>query len=176
MEHIRIKQWRNNGTRAFESGRSLKALVVVLIWACVGNVGASDERVNVDPLVLLREQVKGLQEALISARIEADILREQLLNKAEDKADLVDGSALVREKEYLILDVNKELGLVILNGGRRDGVKPGLMFDVINGDKSVTAVRVLDARVAISGALVQNGTREWPKVQDRAVVAAGSKN
>jgi hypothetical protein len=50
------------------------------------------------------------------------------------------------------------------------------MFDVINGDDSVTTVRVVDSRWAIAGAVIQNMSRKLPKVQDRAVLAAGSKN
>lgn len=131
-------------------------------------------------LIILRGQVKSLSEALVSAKIECDVLKARLEARAHEVDDpsgeRLGGSSMLRDKNYLILDVNKELGMVILNGGRWDGVKPGLMFDVIRGDKSVATVRVVDSRSAIAGAVIQNVSWELPKVQDRVVLAAGSKN
>lgn len=180
MGRIPIKQSQSKGVGARCWGQWLKSIVVVIVGACVVNACAADDGTDTGRVIVLRKQVNVLQAALVSARIEIDSLRARLENKAEGTAGLVGelfhGSELVVKKEYLILDVNKELGMVILNGGRQDGVKPGLMFNVIKGDKSVTTVRVVDARATIAGALVQNGSREWPKVQDRAVVVAGSKN
>lgn len=151
-------------------------LVAVLVMAC----SASEEERAAGELKVLRRQVESLSEALVSAKIECDGLKARLETRAheagETSSEKLGGSAMLRDKNYLILDVNKELGMVILNGGRRDGVKPGLMFDVINGDKSVATVRVVDSRSAIAGAVIQNVGRELPKVQDRVVLAAGSKN
>ncbi|MEI6166824.1 MAG: hypothetical protein WCS52_06485 [bacterium] len=151
-------------------------LVAVLVAAC----SASEDDRDVGEVKVLRRQVQSLSEALVSAKMECDGLKARLETRAheadETSSERLGGSAILRDKKYLILDVNKELGMVILNGGRRDGVKPGLMFDVISGDKSVATVRVVDSRSAIAGAVIQNVGRELPKVQDRVVLAAGSKN
>jgi len=141
-------------------------------------VDASEEETEL--IRSLRRQVSSLSAALVDSKIELDFLKAELKRRVNGEADVADSvsddAASIRGKEYRILDVNKELGMVILNGGRRDGVKPGLMFDVINEDKSLTTVRVVDSRSAIAGAVIQNMSRGLPKVQDRAVLRAGSKN
>jgi len=158
-----------------------KAIIAsFIVLVVVNSTAASNEVDKVELNRVLKNQVRNLSDALATAKIEIDYLKARLETRACEVAEasgiVLDSPATLREKKYLILDVNKELGMVILNGGRRDGVKPGLMFDVINGDKSVTTVRVVDTRAAIAGAVIQNMSRELPKVQDRAVLAAGSKN
>ncbi len=155
-------------------------ILSLLATVFINRAVASDEGDRDKIVEGLRGQVRNLSEALVDAKIENDLLRVRLESRtgevAESIGDLLNGSAMLREKEYLILDVNKELGMVILNGGRRDGIKPGLMFDVIDGDKSVTTVRVVDSRSVIAGAVILDMNRKLPKVQDRALLAAGSKN
>ena len=179
MERILIKQWQSKGVGARDLRQCIKSIFIVCVLACVVNTCAAEDDADAKRVLNLQAQVNNLQEALVSARIEMDLLKARCENLAGDHAgpvgSLIHGSELVLQ-EYFVLDVNKELGMVILSGGRQNGVKPGLMFNVIKGDKSVTTVRVVDARATIAGALVQSGSREWPKVQDRAVVAAGSKN
>jgi hypothetical protein len=84
--------------------------------------------------------------------------------------------AEMRKKEFRILDVNKELGMVILDGGRQDGVKPGLQFAVMQEDRAVATMRVVDVRAAVAGAVIQKTNRAFPRVQDRAVVVTGFGN
>jgi hypothetical protein len=127
---------------------------------------------------LLRRQVKYLTEALAKAKADADFLRARLDNRAYEAAGGKGGSpvspASVKEKEYRILDVNKELGMVVLDGGRQDGLKPGVRFAVIQKDRAVATVRVVDVRSAVAGAVIQKADRAFPRVQDRAVVVTGS--
>ncbi len=155
-------------------------IVGFFIKGVVYTSGASEEDRLAEGVRLVKSQNLGLQEALITAKAEIDYLKVRIQNCANKEAECagcVPGkSATVRDKEYLILDVNEKLGMVIINGGRRDGVKPGLMFNVINEDRSMTTVRVVDARATIAGAVIQNMDRELPKVRDRAIFAAGSKN
>ena len=85
-------------------------------------------------------------------------------------------AASVKVKEYRILDVNKELGMVILSGGRQDGVKPGVQFAIMQENRAVATVRVVDVRTAVAGAVIQKTGWAYPRVQDRAIVVTGSKN
>jgi hypothetical protein len=138
-----------------------------------GAVRAGEEDVD-----LLRRQVKYLTEALAKAKADTDNLRARLDKRAYEAAGGRGGSpvspASVREKEYRILDVNKDLGMVVLDGGRQDGLKPGLQFAVIQKDRAVATVRVVDVRAAVAGAVIQKAGRAFPRVQDRAVVVTGS--
>ncbi len=128
----------------------------------------------------LLRQVKYLTEALALAKAETDGLRARLDGRAcETAAGRVGKSvnpAGVEKKEFRVLDVNKELGMVILDGGRQDGVKPGLQFAVMQEDRAVATVRVVDSRTAVAGAVIQKTSRAFPRVQDRAVVVTGSGN
>ena len=151
-----------------------------LVWSYANAAKASEELSDGKMTRVLQRQVVNLSEELVAAKIEIDCLKGRIESRADNAGELsrvlLGDESSLRGKKYLILDVNKELGMVILNGGHRDGVKPGLMFNVISGDKSVTTVRVVDVRSAIAGAIIQNMSGELPKVQDRAVLSAGSKN
>lgn len=180
MERTRIKLWPSKGFDGLLVGGLFKpCLAVLLVWNMQGVVAQAGSDSGATESAQLECQVRTLSEALVAAKVEIDMLKSRFEGRSggadSGKAEIVPAGT-VRKIEYLILDVNKELGMVILNGGRRDGVKPGLMFDVVEGDKSVTTVRVVDARADIAGAVIQNADREIPKVQDRAVVAAGLKN
>ena len=127
----------------------------------------------------LRRQVKFLSTELASARAEADALKALLDERGRNRAGqfgMMIPNTGVREKEYRVLDVNRELGMVILNGGRRDGIKPGLQFAVLEKGRSVATVRIVDVRTAVAGAVIQDMDRGVPAVDDRAVLVTGSRN
>lgn len=126
----------------------------------------------------LGRQVGYLTEALARAKAETDDLRARLDSRAHEAAGGRGGSSTravaAGKKEYRILDVNKELGMVVLDGGRQDGLKPGLRFAVMQGDRAVAMVRVVDVRTAVAGAVIRKTDRAFPRVQDRAVVVTGT--
>jgi hypothetical protein len=55
-----------------------------------------------------------------------------------------------------VIDVKPDLALVVSDLGSRQGVKTGMPFQVWRGDRQVAAVRVVDVRDAVSGAIVQS--------------------
>ena len=127
----------------------------------------------------LRRQVKYLGEALATAKAETDALKARLDGRAYEAVKHPDGlpsGMAVRERDYRILDVNEELGMVILDGGRQDGLKPGLLFAVVGQGRAMTKVRIVDVRTAVAGAVVQEMGVGFPKVHDRAVLVTGSRN
>ena len=72
------------------------------------------------------------------------------------------------------ISVKDELALVVMNIGTRHGVRVGMPFEVIRGEKLIGAVRVVDVREGIAGAVVQNLTSEKDRIQvgDRLKVNA----
>jgi hypothetical protein len=129
----------------------------------------------------LRTQVRVLSEALATARAENDFLRARLDRQEVESGggavgDWVPGGRGARDIEYRIVDVNKGLGLAVLNAGRRQGVRPGMTFAVMQGDRSVATLRVVDARGAVAGAVIET-TAAWryPRAQDRAIRVAGTR-
>ena len=147
--------------------------VVISLLAVVSGAGETAEDV-----VRLKRQVRYLGEALAKSNAEVDGLKAKLDGRsysAADGSEAVAPNVAVTEKVYRVLDVNKELGMVILDGGRRDGLRPGLQFAVIEKGQAVARVRVVDVRTAVAGAVVQEDSLGFPRVLDRAVLATGSR-
>jgi chromosome segregation ATPase len=56
--------------------------------------------------------------------------------------------------EALVLDVNKDLKLVILNKGKKDDVKIGYVFDIYRGSQYKGQVRIQDVQEGIASGLI----------------------
>lgn len=154
-------------------GYGMRSWIAVGCLACAG-LAAADETAG-DRTELLRKQVEYLADALAKAKVEADGLRAKLDRQELEKIDAAAGIAAESDKEWKILDVNRDLGMAILNVGRRNGVRPGIRMAVVQKDKSVAALRVVDVRAGIAGAVIENvGRGVYPKTGDRLIVAKGS--
>jgi outer membrane murein-binding lipoprotein Lpp len=55
-----------------------------------------------------------------------------------------------------IVSLKNELGIAVLNVGVRDGVKPGMPFEIFREDKPIAKVLVTEVRNSVSGAIVQD--------------------
>lgn len=74
-------------------------------------------------------------------------------------------------REARIIDANRELGYVVLDAGRRDGVREGMVFEVIDGEQTVARVRASDVREDLTGAAVEAvAAGRYPRPADRARV------
>ncbi len=121
---------------------------------------------------------EALIEALAEARFEADRLRARLETLEFGRRDGgwipgdVPGSIDVAAMETLrVLDVNRQLRMVIISGGYREGLRPGMRFALMRGSESTARVRVIDVRGAISGAVIeQERSRRSAAVADRPVL------
>jgi hypothetical protein len=72
-----------------------------------------------------------------------------------------------------VLDVNKELQLVVLSLGRANGVTIGMPFLVLRGDTVLAHVKVVDVREKICGALIEKAERSTAiAVGDRVKLSA----
>lgn len=54
-----------------------------------------------------------------------------------------------------IVSLKPDLGIAVLSVGSRDGVKPGMPFEIFREDKPIAKVLVTEVRSSISGAVVQ---------------------
>lgn len=54
-----------------------------------------------------------------------------------------------------VVSLKPELGIAVINLGRRDGVKPGMPFEVYREDKPIAKVLITEVRGAVAGAVVQ---------------------
>jgi hypothetical protein len=56
----------------------------------------------------------------------------------------------------MVVDVKEDLALIVANIGEKQGVRIGMPFQVWRDDKRIGAVRVVDVRESISGAVIQS--------------------
>jgi hypothetical protein len=153
---------------------SLVAVFGVVVAALGGEAveGGSD-------VESLRRQVKYLSESLAGARAESDALRSQLDRKRFDEAG-GDGAEMALNgagslgRDCKILEINEDLGIVVLNAGRRQGIRPGLQFTVMREARAIARVRVINVRAMIAGAVLQKVNGSYPRAQDRAVLVTGT--
>lgn len=121
----------------------------------------------------LREQVAALEAlvgeltvSLAEARFERDRLGVQV-----ERLPAAAGAAELAATAMAVLDVNRGLGLVVLDAGTAAGIRPGMVFGVLRADEVIARVRTVDVRERIAGAKVEALTSDvYPERGDRAVV------
>lgn len=74
----------------------------------------------------------------------------------------------------MVISMKDDLSLVVANIGSNQGVKIGMPFNVVRGEKAIGNVRVIDVREKISGAVIQNLSADSLRVEvgDRLTVMA----
>ena len=156
-------------------------VVLALTLACAGGLANAEGPPVPAVAVGLQEQVRVLAEALATAHAENDLLKARLDRRQYEAeggtaGELVPGGRSGGETSGKVLDVNKGLGIVVLNMGRGQGMRPGMTFAIMQGDRSVATVRVVDARAAIAGAVIETVSAwHYPQAQDRAIRMTGSR-
>ena len=126
------------------SDRSRKSLsaelmrMLQLAQACL-------EKSDAESKLVLQTELKSAEETLVKAAVGDFGALEQ--KAAEPPADLQNGK---------VSAVKPELGCVVINLGTRQGVKVGMPFQVRRGTKLIATIRVVDARQAFAGTVIQN--------------------
>lgn len=71
-----------------------------------------------------------------------------------------------------IVSLKNDLGIAVLGVGARDGVKPGMPFEIYREDKPIAKILVTEVRHSVSGAVVQElaSVSDPVRVGDRAKV------
>lgn len=67
----------------------------------------------------------------------------------------VDESAPQDLTDIRVVSMKPDLGVAVIGVGSRDGVKPGMPFQIFREDKPIAKVLVTDVRATVSGAVVQ---------------------
>lgn len=148
----------------------------------------SDLRIVTDQKKKLSDSLVGLAEAsMVFAKTaqnsDAEARRtletalakgDQVLRAANNVAAGDEGKAAKSLHEARVVSMKPEFGVAILDVGSRDGVKPGMPFEITRGEKTVGRVFVTDVRKGVSGAVVQEvvNPADPVKVGDRGKVEA----
>lgn len=75
-------------------------------------------------------------------------------------------------QDVRIVSLKPDLGIAVLSAGARDGVKPGMPFEIYREDKPIAKILVTEVRGSVSGAVVQElaNAADPVKVGDRGKV------
>jgi hypothetical protein len=106
-----------------------------------------------------------LETELRNARIALGDSSPNAVEAAAVPASISDGMAIA---------VKDDLSLVVINLGSKQGVREGMPFQVVRGEKIIGRVRVVDVREKIAGAVVQDlfSEKDQIKVGDHLKVDA----
>ena len=152
-------------------------LAVVVSWVVLERDAAAESpTIEVERL---RRQVEWLSESLAVAKAEVDALKARLdrneFEVARGMAAEVSERGAMPQLECSVLEVNEELGMAVVNAGRRQGLRPGMQLAAMRGGKAVARLRIVDVRPMIAGVVIERTGREFPGARDRVVLATGSK-
>jgi len=97
--------------------------LALIVWFACGWLAVADDEIE-----RLQQRVVWLTDSLASARAEIDWLRALLGRNGSEDPSKVGGGILtmdssVRNFEFRILEVNEELGMVVVNAGRKMGLR-----------------------------------------------------
>jgi predicted nuclease with TOPRIM domain len=140
----------------------------------------TDKKQLTEAIIRLSEAVLRFSKTATSADAEARLTLEAEIRNANHAlgvgaVDALEGipvpSTLV---DAIVISVRDEIALVVANLGQKQGVKVGMPFQVIRGDKLIGIVRVVDVREKFAGAVIQNLSSEKDRIRvgDRLKVDA----
>ena len=123
----------------------------------------------------LEDRIDLLTATLAFERAEQDIRMVKDI-RAEMAAGLSAGKAgLEPATDVRVVDANRDLGMIVLNAGTVDGIRPGMWFYVLREDRMVARVRTTVVRERIAGAALEEAEAgEYPKAGDRVVLQVAS--
>jgi hypothetical protein len=163
---------------------SIGGVVLALILGVSGRAraegGVGDRSEEDSGPARLELQVRYLSAALAAAWSEVDALRARLDGKILGSAPAAvpgDGMARLLEGGARVREANRELGLVVLDAGARQGVRAGLVLMVMRDKQPLARVRVVDVRRRVAGAVIEelSAGAPYPGPGDRLVVMTDGK-
>ena len=117
-----------------------------------------------------RQQIRQMTESLALARTEADELRLRHSREALLDGRPEGGRVEVERTSLGLVDANPALGMIAIDAGQADGLRPGMRFSVLRDQRAIARVRVAEVRDSISGAVVEETQAgEYPRKGDSLV-------
>ena len=141
---------------------------------------ASDERIKFrDSLIQLNEAVLQYQKDATNvnsaARLELEVaMRDTVKVLGLDSSKAIGPQPVSSTlSDSIVVSVKDDLALIVANVGLHHGVRLGMPFEVVRGQDVIGTVRIVDIRQTVSGALIQNLSKNKTiKVGDHLKVLA----
>lgn len=137
----------------------------------------SEALVSLAEASLLFARTAESPDAEAKRALEAALAKGDQVLRAANNLKSDDPSATKSLHEARVVSMKTEAGVAVLDVGSRDGVKPGMPFEIYREDKPVARVLVTDVRRTVSGAVVQelSNPSDSVKVGDLGKVETNKK-
>lgn len=114
-------------------------------------------------------QVSELTVLLAEARMALDRLQVERDHLPELRGQA--GESVSGQGARHVVEANRDLSLVVLDGGVAAGIRPGMIFAVVRDSNVVARVRAVDVRETISAARIETVVGDvYPQTGDRLVI------
>jgi len=135
----------------------------------------NEKKRRTEALVRLSEAVLQFSKTASPADVDARLILEAEVRNANDALGVEAGGAVEGRPisstltDAAVISVKNELALVVIDLGRKQGIKVGMPFQVIRENAFVGVVRVVEVRETFCGAVIQhlNSESNPAKVGDR---------
>jgi hypothetical protein len=131
----------------------------------------ADKKRLTEAMIRLAEAVLQYASTATSADPEARLTLEAEVRNANralgvSSVKVAEGIPVAAElTDASVISVRDELSLVVINLGRKYGVKIGTPFRVLRGDAVIGTIRVVDVREKLAGAVIQHLDSETNRIK-----------
>ncbi len=119
----------------------------------------------------LKKRNRILNDSLNKLRAEYNKLKAILHESDQEAVGMRSNTREGIKKSVRVVDVNPELGLVVLDAGVRQGLRLNVEYRVVRNEAIIAQLRVVDIRETIAGALVEKMSHQGlPRIGDAAIL------
>jgi hypothetical protein len=131
-----------------------------------------ENRALLDEVASLRSERDRLEQELAEARVQLDMNKVQAVRGDQRAVDAAGAPVAYDDITRLrVLDVNRDMQVVVLSGGQRAGLRMGMKLSVIRGEAPVAEVRLIDVRESFAGGLIEKVEKgSFPETGDRLIL------
>jgi hypothetical protein len=127
-------------------------------------------------LEVKEREVEALQRQLAETMTQLDLTR---VPKPESRvaeavsANAGDGVMVDEISRVRVLEINRDMQVAVVSGGRRAGMKNGMRFYVLRDDRMIGQLKVIEVRDNVAGGLIERVEKgSFPETGDRLILAS----
>jgi len=116
----------------------------------------------------LKGQVEEMLQLVAAEKVERDLLAAEVERARRSEPAKPGPGVALRPADLRVVEVNPSLGLVVVNGGRAVGLRPGMPMTVVRNEAAVGRARIVAVREHLAGAAVE-------ELKENGFVVAGDR-
>lgn len=123
-------------------------------------------------LLELENQAESLRRQLAEARSALDLLREESSAASAAVEAPTAGMSYRDVTQMRVMDVNRKMGVAVVSGGVRAGMKVGMRFSVLHDEAVIGEIRLVEVREYFAGGLIEKVEKDtFPVEGDRLILS-----